>query len=127
MDEPASSDMENEASREMEIGLLAEALLETPRAIRRMHPLLRPSVKSLARGGDCVPCRGLPWRASGEAETAFPAEAFLGEPRTKRSLRQDAETSCARLEARRRAWWARTWQVRGPRLTFQLCFLMGLK
>jgi len=68
MDKPASSDMENEASREMEIGLLAEAFREKPRARRR--------------------------------------------------LRQDAETSCARLEARRRAWWAQTWLVRGPQLTF---------
>ena len=54
MDEPASSDTENEASRETEIGLLAEAFRERP----------------------CV----------------------------RRRLRQDAETSCARLEARRRAW-----------------------
>ena len=60
--------METEASRETEIGLLAEALRETPRAIRRMHPLPRPSVESLGRGGDGVPYRGLPWRASREAE-----------------------------------------------------------
>ena len=52
------------------LGLLAEALRETPRAIRRMHPLPRPSVESLGRGGDGVPCRGLPWRASHEAEFA---------------------------------------------------------
>ena len=68
MDKPASSDTENEASRETEIGLLAEAFREKPRARRRLRP--------------------------------------------------DVETSCARLEARRRAWWARTWRVRGPRLTF---------
>ena len=54
MDEPASSDTENEALRETEIGLLAEA--------------------------------------------------FRERPRTRRRLRQDAETSCARLEAGRRAW-----------------------
>ena len=58
MDKPASSDTENEASRETEFELLAEAFRERPRARRR--------------------------------------------------LRQDAETSCARPEARRRAWWART-------------------
>ena len=68
MDKPASSDTENEASRETEIGLLAEAFRERPRARRR--------------------------------------------------LCQDAETSCARLEARRRAWWARTWPVMSPWLTF---------
>ena len=110
MDKLASRDTENEASRETEIELVAEAFCERPRAIRRMHPLPRPSVESLARGGDRVPCRGLPWRASREAEIAFSAEAFRGEPRTRRRLRQDAETPCARLEARRRAWWARTWR-----------------
>ena len=68
MDKPASSDTENEASREMEIGLLAEALRERPRARRR--------------------------------------------------LRQDVEASCARLEARRRAWQARTWPEMSPWLTF---------
>ena len=68
MDRPASSDTENEASRETEIGLLAEAFRERPRVRRR--------------------------------------------------LRQDAETSCARLEAKRRAWWARTWPVMSPWLTF---------
>ena len=45
---------------------------ETPRAIRRMYP-----------------CRGLPWRASGETETAPPAEAYPGEPRARRSLFRD--------------------------------------
>ena len=53
MDKPASSDTENEASRETEIGLLAEAFRERPRA--------------------------------------------------RRKLRQDAETSCERPEAMRRA------------------------
>ena len=56
MDKLVSRDTENEASREtesgasreMEIGLPAEAFRERPRAIRRMHPLPRPSVKSLA-------------------------------------------------------------------------------
>ena len=56
MDKLASRNMENEAlreteggaSRETEIGLLAEAFCERPRAIRRMHPLPRPSVESLA-------------------------------------------------------------------------------
>ena len=67
MDKPASSDTENDASRETEIGLLAEAFRERPRARRR--------------------------------------------------LRQDAETSCARLEVRRRAWWAQTWPVMSPWLT----------
>ena len=45
-DVPASSDTKNET----EIGLLAEALRERPRATRRMHPLMRPSMGSLARG-----------------------------------------------------------------------------
>ena len=62
MDKLASRNTENEAlreteggaSRETEIGLLAEAFRERPRAIRRTHPLPKPSVKSLARGGDCV-------------------------------------------------------------------------
>ena len=66
----ASRETESGASREMEIGLPAEAFRERPRAIRRMHPLPRPSVESLGRGGDGVPCRGLPWRASREAEFA---------------------------------------------------------
>ena len=107
--------------------LLAEASRERPRAIRRTRPrarrrsgsLPRPRARGLTRYGERASCRGLPWRASGEVETAFPAEAFPGEPRTKRSLRQDAETSCSRLEARRgRTQWARSWRVRGPRLTF---------
>ena len=56
--------------------------------------------------------------ASRGTEIGLLAEAFRGEPRARRRLRQDAETSCARLEARWRAWWARTWWVWGPRLTF---------
>ena len=56
--------------------------------------------------------------ASRETEIGLLAEAFRGEPRARRRLRQDAETFCARLEMRRRAWRARTWRVRGPRLTF---------
>jgi hypothetical protein len=56
--------------------------------------------------------------ASRETEIGLLAEAFREKPRVRRRLRQDAETSYARLEARRRAWWARTWLVRGPRLTF---------
>ena len=60
MDEPASSDTKNEASREMEIRLLAEASRERPRVIRRTRLLPRPSVESLERGGDGVPYRGLP-------------------------------------------------------------------
>ena len=71
--------METEASHETEIGLLAEALRETPRAIRRMYPLPRPSVESLGRDGDGAPCRGL----------APPAEAYPGEPRARRSLFRD--------------------------------------
>ena len=70
MDKPALSDTENEALRETEIRLLAEASRERPRVIRRMHLLPRPSVESLGRGGDGVPCRGLPWGASHEAELA---------------------------------------------------------
>ena len=81
MDEPASSDTENEASREMEIELLVEAFCERSRAIRRMHPLPRPSVESLARGGDCVPCRGLPWRASREVEIMSGHQDLLREAR----------------------------------------------
>ena len=89
-----------------------------PRARRRSGSLPMPCARRLARYGECTPCRGLPWRASGETEMALPAEAFPGEPRARRSLCQDAETSCSRLEARRRTQWARSWQVRGPRLTF---------
>ena len=62
--------MENEASRETEIWLLTETSRERPRAIRRTRLLPRPSVESLGRGGDGVPCRGLPWRASREVELA---------------------------------------------------------
>ena len=65
----------------MEIGLLAEAFRERPRAIRRMHPLPRPSVESLARGGDRVPCRGLPWGASREAKIASGRRDLLREAR----------------------------------------------
>ena len=35
-----------------------------------MFLLPRPSVESLGRGEDGVPCRGLPWGASHEAELA---------------------------------------------------------
>ena len=87
MDKLVSRDMENEAlreteggaSRETEIGLLAEAFRERPRAIRRMYPLPRPSVESLARSRDRVPCRGLPWRASREAEIASGRQDLLRE------------------------------------------------
>ena len=90
-----------------------------PRARRRSGSLPRPCARRLTRYGECTPCQGLPWRASSETETALPAEAFPGEPRARRSLCQDAETSCSRLEARRRrTQWARSWQVRGPWLTF---------
>ena len=37
MDKPASSDTENEASRKTEIGLLAEAFRERPRARRKLR------------------------------------------------------------------------------------------
>ena len=37
MDKPASSDMENKASRETEIGLLAEAFHERPRTRRKLR------------------------------------------------------------------------------------------
>ena len=82
-DEPASSDTENEASCEAEIRFLAEASRETPRAIRRIYPY-----------------RGLPWIASGETETAPPAEARRPLPRpTLGSLARGGvcfETSCSR-------------------------------
>ena len=82
-----------------------------PRAIRRMRP------RAIRR---MCPCRGLPWIASGETETASPAEAWRPLPRpTLGSLARGgvrSETSCSRLEARWRR--ARSWQVRGPRLTF---------
>ena len=81
MDKLASRDTENEASRETEIRLLAEAFRERPRATRRMHLLLRPSVGSLARGGDRVPCRGLPWRASREVEIMSGHQDLLREAR----------------------------------------------
>ena len=38
-------------------------------------------MKSLARGGDCVPYRGLPWRASREAEIASGRRDLLREAR----------------------------------------------
>ena len=89
MDKLVSRDTGNEASRETEsgasrgteIGLLAKAFCEEPRAIRRRHPLPRPSVESLAQSGDCVPCRGLPWRASREAEIASGRRDLLREAR----------------------------------------------
>ena len=37
MDKPASSDTENEASRETKIGLLAEAFRERPRARQKLR------------------------------------------------------------------------------------------
>ena len=77
----ASNETESGASRRMEIGLLAEAFREKPRAIRRRHPLSRPSVESLARSGDRVPYRGLPWRASREAEIASGRRDLLREAR----------------------------------------------
>ena len=52
--------------------------------------------------------------ASRETKIGLPAEAFRERPRARRRLRQDAETSCAILEARWRAWWARTWPVMSP-------------
>ena len=56
--------------------------------------------------------------ASRETEIGLLAKAFRERPRARRRLRRDAEASCARLEARRRAWWARTWPVMSPWLTF---------
>ena len=64
MDKPASSDTENEASRETEIGLLAEAFRERHRARQRLHSLPMPSVKGLAWGGDCVRTPRPPVRGS---------------------------------------------------------------
>ena len=64
MDEPASSDAENEASHETEIGLLAEAFRE-----------------SLTRHGKCTSYRGLPWGASREAEIASGRRDLLCEAR----------------------------------------------
>ena len=89
MDKLASRNTENEAlreteggaSHETEIRLLAEAFRERPHAIRRMHPLPRPSVESLGRGEDGVPCRGLPWGASDEAEFASGRRDLLLEAR----------------------------------------------
>ena len=56
--------------------------------------LPRPRARGLARYGERASYRGLLWRASGEAETAFPAEAFPVEPD------RDAETSFSGLEVR---------------------------
>ena len=64
MDEPTLSDTENEASRETEIGLLVEAFREGPHARQGLHSLPRPSVKGLARGGDCVRTARPPVRGS---------------------------------------------------------------
>ena len=50
-----------------------------PRAIRRMRPLPRPSLDSLGRDGDGVPCRG----------SAPPAEAYPEEPHARRSSFRD--------------------------------------
>ena len=80
-----------------------------PRATRRMRPRARRRSGSLPRPSA---------RASRDTENAPPAEAFCGEPCARRRLRQDAKTSCARLEAMRRAWWVQSRWVRGPRLTF---------
>jgi len=54
MEKPASSDTENEASREREIGLLAEALRERPRVRRKLrHDAVtsreRPEAMRIAR------------------------------------------------------------------------------
>ena len=81
MDKLASRDTENEASREMEIGLLAEAFHERPRVRRRLHSLPRPSVRGLVRYGECTPSRSLPWRASREAEIALGRRDLLCEAR----------------------------------------------
>ena len=70
MDEPASSDTENEASRDTE----NEASRDTENV-----PLPRPSLDSLGQDGDGVPCRG----------SAPPAEAYPWEPRARRSLFRD--------------------------------------
>ena len=70
----------------MEIGLLAEAFRERPRVTRKMHLLPRPSVGSLARDGDRVPCRGLPWRASREVEIASGRQDLLREARGEEGL-----------------------------------------
>ena len=100
-----------------------EGSLPRPHAIRRTWPrarwrsgsLPRLRVRGLARYGERASCRGLLWRASGEAETAFPAEAFPGEPR------QDAETSFSGLEVRRRrTQWA--WSRRGGAHDLPFCF-----
>ena len=50
-----------------------------PRAIRRVRPLPRPSLDSLGRDGDGIPCRG----------SAPLAEAYPGEPRARRSSFRD--------------------------------------
>ena len=78
MGDPASSDTEAGASRETEIGFLAEALRDASRDTENV-PLPRPSLESLGRDGDGAPCRG----------SAPPAEAYPGEPRARRSLFRD--------------------------------------
>ena len=77
----ASRATESGASRETEIGLLAEAFRERPRATRKMHLLPRPSMGSLARDEVRVPYRGLPWRASHEGEIASGRQDLLRKAR----------------------------------------------
>ena len=55
--------------------------------------------------------------ASRETEIGLLAEAFRERPRTRRKLRQDAETSRERPEVMWRAWWARTGLAMSPWLT----------
>ena len=69
MDKLALRNTENEALRETEIGFLAEAFREEPRTRRRLCSPPRPSVESLARGGDCVRTRDLLREARDEAES----------------------------------------------------------
>ena len=56
-------------------------------------------------------------KALREMEIRLLAEAFRERPRARRKLRQDAETSCERPEAMRRAGWARTGLVMSSWLT----------
>ena len=57
----------------------------------------------------------------------FPAEASRGEPRARRRLRQDAETSCARLETKAEGLVGSDVAGEGPMSYLPALFFMGLK
>ena len=56
-------------------------------------------------------------KASRKTKIGLLAETFCERPRAGQKLCQDAEASCERPEAMRRAGWARTGLVMGPWLT----------